>query len=69
MKNLAGCKEVYAVTKIKIIYNPLSYAELEKEVNEFINRDDVGQIHSVQFNDHAVLIMYDEYDPLNPYTY
>ena len=46
--------------KVKIISNPISFRELEDEVNEFINRDDVGEIDSVQFNGHSVLILYRE---------
>lgn len=52
--------------KVKIIYEPLSIPTLEEKVTKFINRDDVGQIHEVQFSDHAVLIMYDECDRLEP---
>lgn len=52
--------------KVKIIYEPWSLPTLEEKVNEFINREEVGQIHTVQFSDHAVLIMYDECDRLEP---
>ena len=55
--------------KVKIIVNYRSLSELEKEVNDFINREEVGRVLEVQLDGNAVLIMYEEYDPLNPNTY
>ena len=50
--------------KVKIISEPFSIVTLEKKVTQFINRDDVGKIHTVQFSDHAVMIIYE--DPMTP---